>query len=443
MKRDSRDPTRGLDAAVARMDALSNWEQRPRRRMRPSLDPIRDLLARLGDPHAGLWTVHVAGSKGKGSVAALVAAALERGGLATGVYASPHVERMTERVRIRGREVQPDVLAAALEAVLDVRAAATEERTAGQEATWFDTITAAGLLIFAHEEVDWVVAECGLGGRLDSTNVLRGEVCAVTSIELEHTNVLGGTRALIAGEKAGILEPGSTLVTPLGEEDEAGAVLAERARELGVTVLRPEPETGQAGGHGVSAGFQATNRALAELVLAELGRRGHAAADGSPLGPHLLDAAALEAARLPGRMERFSVPTAASGTVQVVLDGAHTPNSVDGCLRALEADPALEGRPVVVLGLAAEKDLGGILKTLVGRVDRVLCTSVGGALHRRPDQIEVAARESGLATETAVSPRVALDRALELASADGGRGGGWVLVLGSLYLAGELRPHLR
>ena len=392
--------------------------------MRPSLDPIRDLFARLGNPHlevasgdseaGGFRCVHVAGSKGKGSLAALVAAALEATGLRTGVYASPHVECMTERVRIGGRDVEAGLLAGALNEVLDVRAQATAEGSPGIEATWFDTVTATAFLLFARERVDWVVAECGLGGRLDSTNVLAPELCAITSIELEHTNVLGDTRAEIAAEKAGILKPGAALVTPLDAEDEAGAVLAARARELGVPVLRPAPEAWAAAS---SRGFEARNRLLAELALAELGRRGHAGRDGRPLGPELLDEAVLCAARLPGRMERFSTAAAI-----VVLDGAHTPASVDGCLRELEADPACAGPPLVILGLAREKDLAGILKTLVGRVDRVLCTSVGGALHRTPEEIASEAGDVGLVTETAATPGVALERAL--ASRPSARGGG-------------------
>jgi dihydrofolate synthase/folylpolyglutamate synthase len=154
---------------------------------------------------------------------------------------------------------------------------------------------------------------------------------------------------------------------------------------------------------------------------------------GEPLGPGLLDAAALRAARLPGRMERFS----ARG-VRVVLDGAHTPESVAGALRELEADAELAGRPTVILGMALEKNLAGILKALQGRADRVVCTSVDSALHRTPEQIASAAGAVGMAAETAADPRMALEQALISATA----AGGWVLAIGSLYLAGALRPLL-
>ncbi len=405
---------------MARLDQLSDWEKRPRRKMRVSLDPVRDLLERLGTPHSGPHVVHVAGSKGKGSVAALVAAGLARAGKRVGVDASPHVERMNERVTLDGVAVDDEALAAALERVLDVRARATSEGSAGRDATWFDTVTAAALFVFAEARVDWIVAECGLGGRLDSTNVLDGDVCAITNIELEHTVVLGDTRAKIAAEKAGILKPGCALVTPLEPGDEAGDVIAARAAELGVPVSRPPSDP---------ASLEERNARLARLALDVLGRRGHTGIDGS-----LLDAAAGERARLPGRMERWT-----RAGVTVVLDGAHTPASTRAVLEDLKRDPGLPGPPVVVLALALEKDLPGVLKALSGTADRVFCTSVGGPLHRTPEEIEGLALAAGLAAETVAVPRVALDRALGVAAA----GGRWVLAIGSLYLAGELRPTLR
>ena len=415
-----------LAAAVARLDALSDWEKRPRHRMRPTLDPVRDLLQRLGHRQASAGVVHVAGSKGKGSVAALVAAGLWRAGRSVGTYASPHVERMNERVSIGGEPVSDGVLARSLERSLDVRRDAVDEGSAGREATWFDTVTASALLVFRDAGVEWVVAECGLGGRLDSTNVLSGDVCAVTNVELEHTAVLGDTRARIAAEKVGILGAGGVLATPLAADDEAGRVLAQRAAELGARLVRPQVDE--------RAPIDRRNRALAGLILDELGRLGHLAADGAPLAAGRLDAVALERARLPGRMERRVVRG-----VPVVLDGAHTPGSVGAVLRDLGGAPGLPGRPTVVLGLAREKDLAGILKTLTGAVDRIHCTSVGTPLHRTPGEIRDRAVERGLVAETAATPPEALARALASAA----DGGGWVLAIGSLYLAGELRPLLR
>src|SRR5687768_8751840 len=229
-----------LAAVVARLDELVNWERMRRRAgTRFSLEPARDLCARLGDPQKRLRAVHVAGSKGKGSTSSLISAGLRAGGLAEALYTSPHVVHLRERLRIRGRDVEPAAFASVLERALEAHERARLERTAAGEATWFDVMTSASFLVAFESGAAWIVAECGLGGRLDSTNVIDGLVCVITNIELEHQTVLGATRALIAGEKAGILKRGSTLVTGVPAGDEAGDVIDARARELGAAVLRP------------------------------------------------------------------------------------------------------------------------------------------------------------------------------------------------------------
>ncbi len=428
-------PSERLRAALRRLDALINWERMGRGRMRVTLEPARDLCERLGNPQRWAQVVHVAGSKGKGSVCSLVAMALSSAGLRTGRYGSPHVERIQERVVLDGREVDDEVLAEGIERALAAREAAIAEGTAAAQATWFDLLTAAAWCCFRHARVEWLVAECGLGGRFDSTNTLYGEVCAITTIELEHTSVLGPTRAAIASEKSGILKPGATLVTGVPAADEAGRAIDARAGELGLFVLRPahlalpEPPS-----------IEGCNRALAELVLDELGRRGHCAPDGRRLGAWQLTPEVVRAARLPGRLERLRL-----GSTPVVVDGAHTPNSVRDVLRDLvgptravvDASQGLSGKPVAILGMGRDKDLPGLLKRLQGGADRVLCTSVGGPLARSPEEIAEGARAAGLAAETAATPRMALERARELAGPDG-----WILVLGSLYLAGAVRPLL-
>ncbi len=425
-----------LETARERLDALINWERKGRGRMRVSLEPALDLCRRLDDPQRCAPAVHIAGSKGKGSVAALVAAGLSAAGLRTGRYGSPHVERIQERVVIDGAEVDDEALADGLERSLAVRTQAIANETPGAEATWFDLLTAAAWCVFRAAKAEWLVVECGLGGRLDSTNTLDGEVCAITTIELEHQNVLGSTCALIASEKAGILKPGCTLVTGVPSDTEAGQAIDERARELGVGVLRPAYLSDR----GALPMIESCNVALASLILDELGRRGHCGRDGRPLGARLLTPEIVRGARLPGRLERLWL-----GPTPVVVDGAHTPESVRRVLRDLTGPsrPELAGgrslrrRPVAVLGMGVDKDLAGVLKSLRGEVDRVLCTSVGGSLARTPEEIAEAARGLDLEAETASSPGRALERARDLAGDHG-----WVLVLGSLYLAGAVRPGL-
>ena len=231
-----------LAHAMARLDALTDWERRPRNTMRVGLEPMRDLAARLGDPQKSFRSIHVAGTKGKGSVSALIEAALAHAGLRVGRYASPHVERINERVTVQGRDVDDPTLARALDRALDAYEAAREAGTAAANATWFDLLTAAAFIIFAETRREWAVIEVGLGGRLDSTNIVDGEIAIVTNIALEHTEILGHTRAAIAGEKVGILKPGAVLVTTLEPDDEAGHVLQTRAAELGARVKRTRLE---------------------------------------------------------------------------------------------------------------------------------------------------------------------------------------------------------
>jgi dihydrofolate synthase/folylpolyglutamate synthase len=421
-----------LARVIERLDRLVDWEKRDRSpSMRRGLEPVADLLRRLGMPHQRFRAVHVAGTKGKGTTAALIAAGLARAGLSVGLYTSPHVDTVRERVAIDGELVGADELAAALERGMEARVRAESEGGEARAATWFDVLTAAAFVVFAERGIEWAVVECGLGGRLDSTNVVRGEVCVVTNIDLEHTAVLGASPGRIAFEKGGIVKRGSRLVTgvdPAGTHGglDAGAVLDEVARSEGVPVVRP---SGPAWERGTMLERDA---ALARLVLDELGGASVLGRDGAPVAGARLDPAAVQAARLPGRLDRFEV-----GGVPVAVDVAHVAGSIGRVLDELGADPALPGAPVVVLALGRDKDLGRILKALLGRADTVVCTSPTTGPLRKAEELEDAARAHGLAAESEPAPERALRRALELA-----RGRTWVLVIGSFHLAGAVRAEL-
>lgn len=390
--------------------------------MRVDTAPATDLCARLGDPQRAWRAVHVGGSKGKGSVAALIAAGLARAGLATGVYGSPHVERVTERVRVRGRDVDDEVFAEALEVALDAADAARVEATAGAEASWFDIITAAAFRVFERERVDCAVIEVGLGGRLDSTNVLDAEVCVITNIELEHTNVLGATRAAIAAEKAGIVHAGATLITGVERDGEAGQVFAQRVTEVCAEWIALAP------GHTIDA----HNTALASVALDEAGRRGVVGTDGQPVGSGLLDGPARSAARLPGRLERRSLRG-----VPVILDGAHVAASLERVLAELRLDPSLSGTPEMVVSLARDKDAAAFLKIVRSASERVHCTTVDSGIHLSASDLADAARAQGLEALEVLDAVAAVAGARALAS-----DAGWVLVTGSLYLVGAVRATL-
>lgn len=415
-----------LEAAVARLDARIDWERRDRGALRLDLSPMGDLARRLSYPQRAWRAVHVGGTKGKGSVASLVAAGLGHAGLRTGTYGSPHVERVTERVRIGMGEVPDDGLAEGIEAALQACGEAQEEGTAGARATWFDLMTAAAFWAFRAARVDWAVVEVGLGGRLDSTNVIQPEVCVVTNVDLEHTDVLGSTRAAIAAEKAGILEPGAAFVCGerpapgRGWRDDAGAVLAARARELSIVPRHPAPADTIAG----------ANLALARAALDALGERGLVGAAGERLGGHLLEERAVVAcARLPGRLERASL-----GEVPVVLDGAHVPSSLRAVLGDLGRDPRLQGPCAAVLALARDKDAQGLLKALGEGVDSIHCTSVASGIHLSAAELTERAHGLGLPALGADPAEAALRQAVAAAGT-----GGWVLVTGSLYLVGAVR----
>jgi dihydrofolate synthase/folylpolyglutamate synthase len=420
-----------LPAVLDRLDRLTDWEKRPRGGMRVGLDPMRDLLRRLGEPHGRLRVVHVGGTKGKGSVCALIEAGLARAGLRVGRYASPHVESVTERVCLGGRPVAGAILARALARALDAHEAARRDGTAGQDATWFDVVTAAALLIFGEAGLDWAVIEVGLGGRLDSTNAVASEVAVITNVELEHTEILGDTRAAIAAEKAGIVKPGTALITTLGPEDEAGRVVAARAAALGCTVLRPAIPPG--------ASIAQENAALAGLVLDHLGASGATGIrDGRParLSAALLDAEARAVARLPGRLERREVRSGA-GPVPVVLDGAHVPFNLAAVLRDLACDEELGGPCIALVALAADKDAAGFLAVLHRHGAAVVCTEMPERRGHGAAALRAVAVAAGMEAETVPTPVEALAHAADLAA----RRGGWLLVTGSLHLVGALRSR--
>ncbi|MBW2295159.1 MAG: hypothetical protein JRG94_23055 [Deltaproteobacteria bacterium] len=231
------EPIENCEAAGRYLETLINLEKQPElTAARMSLQPIRALLDRLGKPEQGIEVIHVAGSKGKGSTCLFAESALTAAGKRVGVFTSPHLHSWTERFRIGGRDVDGSALA---KAVTQLRPHVEWLRDNDPEnaPTFFDATTAAALLIFAEAHLDYAVLEVGLGGRLDSTNIVMPRVTCITSIELEHTDKLGTTLAAIAGEKAGIIKPRVPCV--IGRlAPEAERVIRDRARELGAPVLR-------------------------------------------------------------------------------------------------------------------------------------------------------------------------------------------------------------
>ncbi|MGR9462126.1 bifunctional folylpolyglutamate synthase/dihydrofolate synthase [Rhizobium leguminosarum] len=422
-----------LSNSLAELDQLTNWERRPRGDMRVDLEPMRDLARRLGDPQNSFRIVHVAGTKGKGSTCALIEAGLARAGFSVGRYASPHVMHITERVSIDGRPVGEERLADALGAALSAFKDARREATSGQGATWFDILTVSALLIFRSERVEWAVLETGLGGRWDSTNIVQSDVAVITNIDLEHTEILGKTRAAIAFEKAGIIKPGAAVVTLLPEADEAGAVVSARAAELGCALRRPTVPA--------DATIEQRNVALAGAVLDVLGKMGvmtkGASAMSQPLGEQLLDPSTIATARLPGRLEKIAVNITSHGDntkVNVVLDGAHVPFNLAAVLSDLSQEEKYRAPCIAVMSIADDKDAAGLLSTMTRHDISIIFTTVG-ARSRSPEQLKTIADTLGLLSIVMLDPLEAYQEALAGAT----ESGAWVLVTGSLYLVGIIR----
>jgi len=419
-----------LEEAERYLDGFVNLERQASfDYARLGLGRIRALLAAIGDPHAGLSCIHIAGSKGKGTTAFACEALLRAAGRLVGAYTKPHLETWRERFRLDGELVGE----AALIDALGRMQPALERLRADPELrpSFFDVATALALLIFREAAVDVAVIEVGIGGRLDSTNVVDSKVSVLTSVQLEHTDKLGPTLEAIAGEKAGIARKGVPFLhAPLDPEAwgalaakavDADAPLEEvrgravAATDAGVDVLLPDGRRVFAALRGA---HQAPNVALAVAAVESfLGRE---------LAPAEL--AALARLHVPARIERFG---------DVILDCAHTPDS----LRALrETLAALEPgrRWVLVASLARDKDAAGIFSA-IGDAARA-CVLTRGEPVRAADPEELAplAWASGIETvETVESPRAALARARELA-----RPGELVVIAGSLYLAGALRGEL-
>ena len=420
------------------------------------LGRMRRLLRRLGDPQDGLKIVHVAGTKGKGSTAAMIAAGLAAAGLRTGLFSSPHLHRLEERFRVDGSEVDP----AGLEGLVDaVRAAADEFDLAEPGSrrrglTFFELTTAMGLLHFARLGAEAVVLEVGMGGRLDSTNVVRPALAVITSISLDHTRQLGSTPGAIATEKAGIIKRRGTVVSGV-RDAEARAAIGRVARARSARLLavdeafhfdyrppappldRPTPgrvavrtwardwgwlDVPLLGAH------QGQNAAVALAAFDALGEAG--VADVSPA-----DAArGFAGLTWPARVEVLGERP------WVVVDGAHNAASAEALAQTLR-DHFPATRRTLVFGTTREKDLPGQLRPLLPLADAVVATRyVENPRSVEPREVAEAARALGgdsRPIHQAPDPASALDLARRLTGPDG-----LICVTGSLFLAAEARACL-
>lgn len=443
--------TEGRSSALAELlDAL---QRRARFGMVLGLDGIRRALADLGDPQAALASVHVAGSNGKGSVCAMVEAIARAAGLRTGLYTSPHLSRFAERIRIDGEPISDGAFGRALEGALGARGSAGE-------LTFFETLTAAAFLAFREAGVDLAILEVGLGGRLDATNVIEAPLAtAITSIALEHADVLGPTIAHIAREKAGILKPRAPVVMgPLDVEAQREVIASAVRSGAGPVWMVGRPD--QSSNKDIED--TAINGPRIELVLASSLSDGRAlleapASHGGSVtarlglrGPHQMEnagvaaaiawqlaarwpqvgkamQAGLESARWPGRFEQID-----RAGVRVVLDCAHNPHGALALARTLQEDGVNPSRTSLVFGALADKTWEPMLRALAPlAAARYYATPKGRAAVDLNALVEIA---PGVPIG---DPRAALDAALA-----GSGPGDLVVVTGSIYLVGEVRATL-
>lgn len=417
--------------------------------MRLGLERVRQRLAALEEPQGDLPAVLVAGTNGKGSTAALLAAMGRAAGYRVGLYTSPHLESVTERIALDGRAIGDAELARYLEEVLE----------AGDELpTYFEALTLAALRFFREREVELAILEVGLGGRLDATNVCEPILSLITSIALDHERHLGSTLEAIAREKSGILRPGKPAIA-WTEDARVENVLRRRADALGARLtlapqrvgLRPRgpgdavPQRaavhiardvdGEDGIHDVGIHLpgrhQLTNLALAVLAAETLCDLGWKRLDDPAI------AAGAEGCRWPGRLEEVTLPDGR----RVLLDIAHNPAAARALADFVTVLPAPPG---LLFGALEDKTVDRMLPALAAATSRLVltCPPAGGHAGRGAADLRqwltlVEDRE----TVVEPDPRRALDHALAATPTDGP--GSRLLVCGSIYLVGAVRRMLR
>ena len=430
------------DEAFAHLESFTNLEKAPNLTAREyRLDRMFELCELFGNPQNSFKSIHVAGSKGKGSTAAFIAAALSANGLKTGLYCSPHVETYKERISEAGSFFNDRIYAETASNMMCVieREIAADVLPGGPPTT-FELLTLLAFLIFRETGCEWAVFETGLGGRLDATNVIVPEASVLTIIELEHTEYLGDTITKIAGEKAGIIKPGVPVFSAQ-QSTEAEEVFRKRAYEKDAEIFFPdeliksilpihhEDRFSQAcrivfqddSAFNIllrSAGsFQIKNAALAVSVLKHL------------MTESFDPSAGIAETALPGRMELFIT----HGGIRVMLDGAHTVESVNAVANAFRSLNEVDS--VLLFGAVEGKNVAGMAEKL-GSFNHIIISTPGSFKKSSPDDVyrifSKLQPESDVCLEK--KPEEALQKALSYKKP--------VLVTGSFYMVAEIRKLL-
>jgi dihydrofolate synthase/folylpolyglutamate synthase len=462
--------TAALDSLHARAGELHVAPGAPRRKFR--IEEMQTLVAALGHPERRFPSILVAGTNGKGSTCATLASILQAAGIRIGLYTSPHLERVNERIRVNGEAIADDDFARHYFRVDDCANQLVAEGKLPGPPSFFETLTALAFEAFAAAAVEIAVLEVGLGGRLDATNVVDPLLSVITDISLDHMEWLGDTITLIAREKAGILRRNGILIT-LPQHPEANQAIGEVAVQLdvrGVNAAEYVPQSAVISNQRSASSEQSAARSApsAQDLEATLRNRyslqvlGETIQVDSPLaGEHqrrniaLAITAAVElrnhygykinAAQIaegirrtqwPGRLELFEIP----GKARVLLDVAHNPAgawTLRAALSALLSDEARAGSPALVFGCMKDKAFDEMAQILFPLFDRVIATPILSPRSVSADELLQAAGKVGARAEAAGDGQQALERALAATPADG-----LIVVAGSVYLVGEVRPWL-
>ncbi len=401
--------------------------------MRFDLEPTARFLEAVGRPHQAYRTLHVGGTNGKGSTAAMLASVLREAGYSVGLYTSPHLIDFTERIRINGQPIGQNEVVTLTE---ELRAVLPSD----EEPTFFEFTTVLALLAFARARVDVAVVEVGMGGRLDATNTVQPLVSVITNVEADHQRYLGETIAEIAREKAGIIKPGVPLVTAATRPD-ALAVLTERAARLASRMILVGQDVRAEGISPASFSYHGSALSLPNLSCPLRGR--HQITNAATA------LAAIEAARERGltvdapAVRRGLARVQWEGRLEVVkarpsmfVDGAHNPAGADVLADFVREERARRPgrRLVIIFGILADKDLKGIIERVGTLADEVVLTEP--SYHRAASVEALRAAACSLSVPVRVVPTLA--QALDETEARLA-GDDWCVVTGSLYTVGEVK----
>jgi dihydrofolate synthase/folylpolyglutamate synthase len=407
------------------------------------------LLESLGDPQKSYESVQIAGTNGKGSTAVMLDSICRAAGLSTGLYTSPHLVSITERIRINGNEITEDSFA---KLTSEVRIAADNLVASGKLQalpTFFEHVTAIALLAFREAGVTLAILETGLGGRLDATTAARARTVAITPISVDHQEYLGETLAEIAAEKAAVIRPDS-VVAVAPQPEEVHRVILDRCLELGIS---PAWATADIHKHDNKPGFtfrteqhtyddvlptlrgahQLTNAATAIAVAERL------ASQGFPIS-HEAIIKGLQTARHRGRLEVFETSDGDDQKILVFLDGAHNPAGAAALRAYLEGAQDLNNNPItLVFGAMADKQLDQMAAILFPLAARLILTQARNPRAARVQDLQQLAEKYApeVPTEVAIDSSAAMERSVSIAHQNES-----ICVTGSLYLVGEVRQWL-